>query len=117
MKRIIEPVTTPPASGELKLRLDTIRAMMVGKELDYYVAGHTDNVYYLTNFAYIPFERPFFLIITAEGKPCLVVPLLEVSHAEQRILIEVDYHTYYEYPAPPGKTFTDSLDELTLKLP
>jgi len=109
MKSIIEPVTTPPASDELKLRLDTIRAMMVDKELDYYVAGHTDNVYYLTNFAYIPFERPFFLIIPAEGEPRLVVPLLEVSHAEQRILIEVDYHTYYEYPAPPGKTFTDTL--------
>ncbi len=43
MKNIIEPVTTPPASDELKLRLDTIRAMMVDKELDYYVAGHTDN--------------------------------------------------------------------------
>jgi Xaa-Pro dipeptidase len=109
MKSIIEPVTTPPASDELKLRLDTIRAMMVDKELDYYVAGHTDNVYYLTNFAYIPFERPFFLIIPAGGEPRVVVPLLEVSHAEQRILIEVDYHTYYEYPAPPGKTFTDTL--------
>jgi len=109
MKSVIEPVTTPPANDELKLRLDTIRAMMVAKELDYYVAAHTDNVYYLTNFAYVPFERPFFLIIPAEGEACLVVPLLEVSHAEQRILIEVDYHTYYEYPAPPGKTFTDTL--------
>jgi len=109
MKSVIEPVTTPPANDELKLRLDTIRAMMVAKELDYYVAAHTDNVYYLTNFAYVPFERPFFLIIPEEGEACLVVPLLEVSHAEQRILIEVDYHTYYEYPAPPGKTFTDTL--------
>jgi hypothetical protein len=35
MKSIIEPVTTLPASDELKFRLDTIRAMMVGKELDY----------------------------------------------------------------------------------
>jgi Xaa-Pro dipeptidase len=109
MKNVIEPVTTPPASDELKLRLDTIRTMMVAKELDYYVAVHTDNVYYLTNFAYIPFERPFFLIIPTEGKPCLVVPLLEVSHAEQRMLIDVDYHTYYEYPAPTSKTFTDTL--------
>ena len=87
MNRAIEPVTTPPSSDELKLRLDFIRAIMVASELDYYVAAHTDNVYYLTNFAYTPFERPFFLIIPAEGKPCLVVPLLEVSHAEQRVLI------------------------------
>ena len=109
MNSVIEPVTTPPASDELKLRLDTIRAVMVAKGLDYYVAAHTDNVYYLTNFAYMPFERPFFLIIPTEGRPCLVVPLLEVSHAEQRVIIEVDYYTYYEYPAPPGKTFTDTL--------
>ncbi len=112
MKSTIEPITTPPANNELKLRLDTIRAMMIAKELDYYVVVHTDNVYYMTNFAYIPFERPFFLIIPAEKKPCLVVPLLEVSHAEQRMLIEVDYHTYYEYPAPPGKTFTDTLKKV-----
>jgi Xaa-Pro dipeptidase len=112
MKSIIEPITTPPAGVELKLRLDTIRTMMTDKDLDYYVAAHTDNVYYLTNFAYIPFERPFFLIIPAEGDPCLVVPLLEVSHAEQRVLIDVDYHTYSEYPAPPGKAFTDTLKKI-----
>jgi Xaa-Pro dipeptidase len=47
-----------------------------------------------------------------EGKPGLVVPLLEVSHAEQRVLIEVDYHTYYEYPAPDGKTFIDTLQQV-----
>ena len=36
MKNVIEPVTTPPSSDELKLRLDTIRAMMMAEELDYY---------------------------------------------------------------------------------
>jgi len=97
MKSVIEPVTTPPARDELNHRLTNIRGMMVAKGLDYYVVAHTDNVYYLTNFAYLPFERPFFLIIPAEGEPCLMVPLLEVSHAEQRILIERGYHTYYEY--------------------
>jgi len=112
MKNVIEPVTTPPSSEELKLRRDTVRAMMMAEELDYYVTAHTDNVYYLTNFAYIPFERPFFLVIPMEGKPGLVVPLLEVSHAEQRMLIEVDYHTYCEYPAPAGKTFIDTLQQV-----
>ena len=41
-----------------------------------------------------------------------MVPLLEVSHAEQRVIIEVDYYTYYEYPVPPGKTFTDTLRKM-----
>jgi Xaa-Pro dipeptidase len=112
MTNVVEPILTSPSKEELYFRINKIRSMMANAGLDFYVAAHTDNVYYLTHFAYVPFERPFFLIVPAEGKPTLVVPLLEVSHAEQRILIEVDYHTYYEYPAPAGKTFVDTLDKV-----
>lgn len=107
-----DPVTAAPSKEELDFRMNRVRSMMADRQLDMYVAAHTDNVYYLTNFAYIPFERPFFLIIPADGKPSLVVPLLEVSHAEQRILIDVDYHTYYEYPAPTGQTYVDVLNQV-----
>jgi len=109
---MVEPITASPTKAELDLRVDNIRGMMAREELDFYVAAHTDNVYYLTNFAYIPFERPFFLIVPAAGNPMLVVPLLEVSHAEQRILIDVAYHPYYEYPAPSGRTYVDTLNRL-----
>jgi Xaa-Pro dipeptidase len=112
MTSIIEPISASPSKEELDFRINKIRSVMAGEELDFYVAAHTDNVYYLTNFAYIPFERPFFLIVPADGKPTLVLPLLEVSHAEQRILVEVEYHTYYEYPAPAGKTFVHTLDKV-----
>jgi Xaa-Pro dipeptidase len=80
--------------------------------LDWYAVAHTDNVYYLTNFAYIPFERPFFLLLPAAGKPVLVLPLLEVDHARQRVLIDVEYHAYYEYPAPPGRDYASALKEV-----
>ena len=109
MTNIAEPVTASPSKAELEFRLNKIRSMMAANGIDYYVAAHTDNVYYLTNFAYLPMERPFFLVVPVQGDPVLIVPLLEVSHAEQRILIDVDYHTYYEYPAPAGKTFADTL--------
>ena len=112
MTNVVKPITVLPSKEELDLRMNRIRSMMAGNELDFYVAAHTDNVYYLTNFAYVPMERPFLLIVPAERKPTLIVPLLEVSHAEQRILIEVDYHTYYEYPAPSGKTFADTLNRV-----
>lgn len=112
MQTSIEPITAIPSAEELSLRLNKLRRLMKNHQLDYYVAAHTDNVYYLTNFAYLPLERPFFLIVPYEGKPMLVVPLLEVSHAEQRVLIDVDYHTYYEYPSPAGKTFADVLGRL-----
>jgi len=112
MANIVEPITASPSKAELDLRMDKIRSLMAREKLDFYVVAHTDNVYYLTNFAYIPFERPFFLIVSAEGKSGLIVPLLEVSHAQQRILIDVNYHTYYEYPAPAGKTFADTLSKV-----
>jgi len=112
MPDMIEPVTSPPSKAELAMRMENVRSLMASENLDYYVAAHTDNVYYLTNFAYIPFERPFFLVVSADGRAGLVVPLLEVSHAEQRILIEVDYHRYDEYPALPGKTFADTLNRV-----
>ena len=112
MQTSVEPITAIPSAKELSLRLNKLRRLMKKQQLDYYVTAHTDNVYYLTNFAYLPLERPFFLIVPYEGKPMLVVPLLEVSHAEQRVLIDVDYHTYYEYPSPAGKTFADVLGRL-----
>jgi Xaa-Pro dipeptidase len=42
----------------------------------------------------------------------MVVPTLEVSHAEERVLIDVEYHTYYEFPAPAGRTYVDTLKTL-----
>ncbi len=106
---IPEPATEAPSKEELDLRIANLRSMMAEKGLDVYVAAHTDNVYYLTNFAYLPFERPFFLVVPATGIPVLVVPLLEVSHARQRVLIDVEYSTYEEYPAPVGNGYVDTL--------
>ena len=85
---------------------------MAKDNLDYYICANTENVYYLTNFAYLPFERPFFLIIPAAGDLLMVVPGLEVSHAMDRVLVDVQYHTYYEFPAPPGKTYIETLKSL-----
>lgn len=104
-----EPLTEAPSKEELDSRIANLRTRMTEKGLDVYAAAHTDNVYYLTNFAYLPFERPFFLIVPVAGTPVLVVPLLEVSHARQRVLIDVEYSTYAEYPAPAGSGYVDAL--------
>lgn len=108
----ITPVTSKPESHELQSRIDVLRGHMAKEKLDYYVCANTENVYYLTNFAYIPFERPFFLVIPAVGKPVMVTPGLEVSHAEDRVLLDVEYQTYYEFPAPDGRTYVDTLKKI-----
>jgi Xaa-Pro dipeptidase len=114
MAETIAPITEPPAKQEIEARLSKVRSLMQREELDVYVTYHTDNVYYLTNFAYIPFERPFFLVIPLDGKPILVIPGLEVSHAEDRVLLDVEYRTYYEFPAPAGQTYADVLQKAIL---
>ncbi len=108
----ITPVTSKPESHELQSRIEILRGHMAKEKLDYYVCANTENVYYLTNFAYIPFERPFFLVIPAVGKPVMVTPGLEVSHAQDRVLLDVEYRIYYEYPAPDGRTFVDTLKNI-----
>ena len=108
----IAPVTSPPDPAQLKTRLDKIRAMMAKMGLDYYISAQTDNVYYLTNFAYFPMERPFFLVIPPSGVPTFVLPLLEISHAQERVRIDVTYCTYREFPAPAGASHIDALKAL-----
>jgi Xaa-Pro dipeptidase len=108
----ITPITTKPTREELQSRINAVRSLMTEENLDYYICANTENVYYLTNFAYIPFERPFFLIIPAVKDLLMIAPGLEISHAKDRVLIDVEYHTYYEYPAPQGSTYVDTLRKL-----
>jgi Xaa-Pro dipeptidase len=108
----ITPITAKPPREELERRMARVRKAMAAQALDCYICANTENVYYLTNFAYIPFERPFFLVIPAAGRPVMVAPKLEVSHAADRVLVDVAYHTYDEFPAPPGRTFVDALKKL-----
>ena len=112
MAPAIDPIHTPPPPLEMQARMDKIRSLMEREGLDYYVVANTENVYYLTNFAYVPLERPFFLVIPAREKPLLVVPLLEESHARQRVLADVDYRTYYEFPSPAGQGYASVLEDV-----
>jgi Xaa-Pro dipeptidase len=108
----ITHIKEKPDGKELQSRIDSLRLRMISEGLDYYVCANTENVYYLTNFSYIPFERPFFLVIPAAGKPAMVTPGLEISHAQDRVLLDVEYHTYYEFPAPDGRTYVDALKKI-----
>ena len=112
MARDIEAIKTPPTLEEMEIRLDKVRTLMAREELDVYVSANTENVYYLTNFAYTPWERPFFLIIPAHHRPLLVVPMLELDHARERVVLDLDHRTYTEYPAPADKGHQAILKEL-----
>jgi Xaa-Pro dipeptidase len=72
-------------------------------------------VLYYTGFAYVPTERPIAFVLGAHGTRVLVVPRLEVEHAETRSTLDRVEH-YLEYPgAPRAETaLTKTLTELGL---
>ena len=112
MSNKIKGITAPPSRDELSDRLKKVRKKMVEENLDYYVSFDPVNIYYLTNFANNVHERPFLLVIEREGIPKMVVPLLEKSHVESRALSELEFHSYYEFPAPQGENWYDVYNTL-----
>jgi Xaa-Pro dipeptidase len=107
-----EPITDAPSKDELASRLAKVQSRMREEGLDTYVSFDPVNVYYMTNFANHVHERPFLLVIPREGTPTLLVPLLETSHVKTRARCDLQYATYYEFPAPEGENWWDVYAEL-----
>jgi Xaa-Pro dipeptidase len=57
-------------------------------------------VLYYSGFAFVPTERPIALVLAADGTRALVVPRLEVEHAESKSTLDRVVH-YLEYPGAP----------------
>ncbi len=58
------------------------------------------HVTYLTDFAFIPTERPMALAVNASGERALFVPRLELEHAQGEAVVDRVDH-YPEYPDDP----------------
>ena len=57
-------------------------------------------VLYYAGFAFVPTERPIALVLATDGTRTLVVPRLEVEHAESKSTLDRVEH-YLEYPGDP----------------
>ena len=55
------------------------------------------HVMYYTGFAFIPTERPIAFVLTADGRGGMLVPRLELEHAEANAAVAEIAH-YDEYP-------------------
>lgn len=115
MSQVPKPLTTPPDKEELDRRLSRVRALMDEKKLAYYVSFDPVNIYYLTNFANHVHERPFILIIPKKGTSTMLCPLLESTHVKMRARCELEYATYYEFPAPKGQNWHEIYKTLITK--
>jgi Xaa-Pro aminopeptidase len=69
-------------------------------------------VLYYAAFAFVPTERPIAFVLGSDGTRALVVPRLEVEHAEAKSTLDRVEH-YLEYPGDPraetalGRTLAD----------
>ncbi len=74
------------------------------------------RILYLSNFAFVPTERPIALIINRQGETVLFVPRLELEHAEAYAQVD-RVVSYPEYPdnLHPMNHLTELLNELKMK--
>lgn len=68
---------------ELARRRRAIAAELEVRHLEALVLFNAISVFYTTNFAFIPTERPLAVVLTADGRTVGLVPRLEREHAEQ----------------------------------
>jgi len=93
-------------------RRQRLKARLADLGADQFVATSSESIYYLCGASYEALERPFFLIIPRVGPERLVVPFLEKDHLKKaRALRTEGVHTYWEFPAPPGKCWRSVLLE------
>ena len=108
----VESTFALPTSKEMAGRIERLREAMQTARVDCTICISTDNVFYLTNFANYVHERPFILIVTAQGPLRFLMPKLERFHVEARAIGEIELTDYMEFPAPKGQRWSDGLRAL-----
>ncbi|MGG4393256.1 Xaa-Pro peptidase family protein [Paenibacillus thiaminolyticus] len=99
---------------ELKARMNKLQAEMRARGFDSYIVSSQEDIWYYTNLVYSPEERPFFIVISLDDKPVLVVPKLEEAHVKKGIL-ETNDIAYWDYPAPAGDNWFEVLNNVLEK--
>jgi len=87
-------------SEEHRARCDALIESVRGEGLSGIVLFDPHYVLYYAGFAFAPTERPIAFVLGADGERALVVPRLEVEHAEAKATLDRVEH-YLEYPGEP----------------
>ncbi|WP_066307489.1 Xaa-Pro peptidase family protein [Bacillus sp. FJAT-29814] len=95
---------------ELLYRIGRLQKTLETHSIDSYIITAEEDIWYFTNITYKPEERPFFLVISPDQQPVLVVPKLEESHVYKGI-IDCKVITYWDYPSPVGENWNEVLND------
>ncbi|GAA6150894.1 M24 family metallopeptidase [Pseudoteredinibacter isoporae] len=98
-----------PENAEVMSRIHQLQKKLDEQALDVYLCHDPANIFYLSNFANFVHERPFVLLIPRSGRPTFIVPTLELEHVKSRVVIDLDYADYREFPATIGDNWYDRM--------
>ena len=84
-------------ADEFAARRDSFAARLEERGLAGAVLFDTHHVQYYTGFSFIPTERPIAFALRADGRGGMLVPRLEVEHAQANAAVSEVAH-YDEYP-------------------
>jgi Xaa-Pro dipeptidase len=103
------------SESEYARRRRDLLAKLAAQGQDGLVCFGTNNVFYLSAFAMIPTERPMAYVLNGSGRSALLVPRLELEHAEENALVDC-VRSYPEYPGDrhPMQFLADLVKELGL---
>jgi Xaa-Pro dipeptidase len=82
---------------EFAVRRESLAAHLSERGVDGCVLFDTHYVAYYTGFAFIPTERPIAFVLAADGRGGMLVPRLEVEHAQANAAVSEVVH-YDEFP-------------------
>jgi Xaa-Pro dipeptidase len=96
----VVPTSIAITADEHRARCVTLLERVADEDLSGVVVFDPYAVLYYAGFAFAPTERPIALVLAAEGTRALVVPRLEVEHAQAKATLDRVEH-YDEYPGEP----------------
>ena len=86
--------------SEFAARTQVLRDHLARHNLSGAVLYDATYILYYCDFAFIPTERPIALVLNARGESALLVPRLELEHAQGEALVD-RVVAYPEYPDDP----------------
>jgi Xaa-Pro dipeptidase len=104
------------ADAELAGRRESLAAQLTERALTGCALFDPHYVQYYTGFAFIPTERPLAFVLGADGRGGMLVPRLEVEHAQANTAVSEIAH-YDEFPGErhPTEALRELLDALGVR--
>jgi Xaa-Pro aminopeptidase len=102
--------------AEFAARREAFAAKLADRGLDGAVLFEPHYVHYYSGFFFIPTERPVAFALAADGRGGMLVPRLEVEHAQANTAVHEVAH-YDEYPGErhPMEALRELLDALGIR--